>query len=307
MISVVVISKDEPELRATLTGVSLEAETHENGSSGGQTESTAGSAKPGDASGVEVLVVDASSGRLDSIRREFPAVRWLDFAVDDGSVTIARQRNEGIRQAKGDVIVFTDAGCTPKAGWLHALTSPILTGAEEMTAGRTLGEGPWSALYEPRTDEMPSYLDEAPTINLAFHRRVLDAAGGFDEQFEYGSDLDFTWRAVAHGIRISSVPAAVVTHDWGTRRRQLRRSFHYGKARVRLHRKHGTRLAALVRREPTTVAYPLFLLGLPLTAVFPSYLLLLVVPAWRARKSHPFITLIDHVVFGAGVLRGLLR
>jgi glycosyltransferase involved in cell wall biosynthesis len=306
MISVVVISKDEPALRATLSGVLHEAETVASRTAVVRVGSGTESGTPDD-EGIEVLVVDASSGRLDSIRIDFPRVRWLDFVVEGKSVTIAQQRNEGVHQAKGDVIVFIDAGCTPSGGWLRALTSPIVAGFEEVTAGQTLGLGPWSALYERPIEEVPRYLDEAPTINLAFHRRVFAAVGGFDDQFEYGSDLDFSWRVVAHGIRISLVPAAVITHDWGTRRRQLRRSFRYGKARVRLHRKHGTRLAALVRREPTTLAYPLFLLGLPLTIVFPAYPLILAVPAWRARRTAPLITVIDHLVFGAGVLREALR
>ncbi len=61
MISVVIISKDEPALDETLTDV---------------TGQLAGLAEPG-----EIVVIDASSGRLDHIRRahEVEAVRWLDF------------------------------------------------------------------------------------------------------------------------------------------------------------------------------------------------------------------------------------
>ena len=61
------------------------------------------------------------------------------------------------------------------------------------------------------------YLREAPTINVAVrHREVFHAIGGFDEGFGYGSDVDFTWRAVAEQLRVRYVPDAVVTHDWGS-------------------------------------------------------------------------------------------
>jgi hypothetical protein len=53
------------------------------------------------------------------------------------------------------------------------------------------------------------------------------------------------------------------------------------------------------------VVYPLFLLGLPLTLVFPPYPLLLVVPAWRNRASGGFQALVDHLWYGAGVLAEL--
>ena len=82
------------------------------------------------------------------------------------------------------------------------------------------------------------YLKEAAsTINLAFRREVFDTVGGFDEGFAYGSDTDFSWRVTDAGYRIRSVPDAIALHDTGTLRRQLRRSYLYGKARVRLYRK----------------------------------------------------------------------
>ena len=50
------------------------------------------------------------------------------------------------------------------------------------------------------------YLNECPTINLAFRREAFDAVGGFDEAFAYGSDVDFSWRLIDAGYRIRSVP-----------------------------------------------------------------------------------------------------
>ena len=67
------------------------------------------------------------------------------------------------------------------------------------------------------------------------------------------------------------MPDAVIRHDWGGWRRQLRRSYAYGQARARLYRKHPARLRRVLRDEPMVVVYPAFLLGLPLTLVFPLY------------------------------------
>ena len=150
------------------------------------------------------------------------------------------------------------------------------------------------------------YLTECSTINLAFRREVFDAIGGFDEGFAYGSDVDFSWRLTDAGYRIRSVPDAVVRHDWGRWRRQLRRSYVYGKARVRLYRKHRARLRHVLRNDPMVVAYPVFLLGLPLTLIFPFYPALLLIPAWRNRSDGAVRVIVDHLVYGAGVLAELV-
>jgi hypothetical protein len=62
----------------------------------------------------------------------------------------------------------------------------------------------------------------------------------------------------------------------------------------------------VLRDDPIAVVYPLFLLGLPLTLIFPPYPLLLLVPAWRNRSHGIVRVLIDHLWFGAGVLAELV-
>jgi hypothetical protein len=61
----------------------------------------------------------------------------------------------------------------------------------------------------------------------------------------------------------------------------------------------------MLRHDPIVVAYPVFLLGLPLTLVFPLYPALLLIPAWRNRSDGAVSVLADHLFFGAGVLKEL--
>lgn len=53
--------------------------------------------------------------------------------------------------------------------------------------------------------------------------------------------------------------------------------------------------------------YPVFLLGLPLTVIFPFYPALLLIPAWRNRSLGAVRVVVDHLTFGAGVLAELVR
>jgi len=283
-VSVVVISKDEAQgLIETLAAVTA------------------------DAAADEVVVVDASEGRLDEISGQFPEVRWVTFSPrPDVRVTIPHQRNRGVAEAVGDVIVFTDCGCIPEPEWLPRLLAPILEEHEAVTCGRTKARGPSVYGGDP-PGRRSLYLEECPTINMAFRREVFDAVGGFDESFQYGSDIDFSWRLRKTGVRIRYVADAVVAHDWGDDRRQAKRAFAYGRARARLYRKHLSRLPRIVVDDPIAAAYPLFILGLPLTLKWKAYPLLLAVPLWRNRKQRPVRVLADHLCQGVGVLDELTR
>jgi GT2 family glycosyltransferase len=289
VISIVILSKDEPALDDTITDVIWQAK---------------GLKEPS-----EIVVVDASEGRLDHIRRRHDGeMRWMQFKPPPKRrVCIPHQRNAGVRSARGDIIVFTDAGCRPEAAWLDRLINPLRRG-ESIAAGLTLATPGSTGLYDrgARHALQARFLPECSTINLAFRREVFDAVGGFDEGFAYGSDIDFSWRLTDAGYRIRGVPDAVVRHDWGGWRRQLRRSYAYGKARTRLYRKHRDRLRHVLRDNPMVVAYPLFLLGLPLTFFFPVYPALLLIPAWRNRRDGAARVVVDHVVYGAGILVELL-
>lgn len=294
MISIVIISKDEASLDGTLTAVTSQV-------------------KPLGES-AEVIVVDASDHRLDCVRlRHEEQVRWVRFDQPPGiTVTIPHQRNVGVHEAKGEVIVFIDAACEPEPDWLTRLVAPILQG-EHVSTGRVLlprgsnGQKRIDRLIEEQT-RGSDYLRQCGSANTAFRRQVFDAIGGYDEGFAYGSDTDFSWRVKDAGYRIRWVPDAVIRHDWGTWRRQLRRHYVYGKARVRLYRKHRVRLRHVLRHDFVVVAYPIFLLGLPLTIVFPFYPALLLIPAWRNRSAGTLGVLNQvafGVAFGAGVLAEL--
>ncbi len=129
MISIVIISKDEPSLDETISDVVYQTKEIEQPS--------------------EIVIVDASDGRLDHIRLRYEAhVCWVEFKQPPGvRVSIPHQRNAGVAAAHGGIIVFTDAGCRPVQGWLASIVSPLYHG-EHIAAGLTLATPGSSGLYD---------------------------------------------------------------------------------------------------------------------------------------------------------------
>src|SRR5579862_8127533 len=114
-VSVVIVNKDDARIDATLAAL---ASQHDPRIS-------------------EVLVVDASDHRLDGVAARYPDVRWIAYEHPAKKArTIAEQRNVGVREATGDVIVFLDANCIPDDGWATELTDRVLAGAESVVVGR---------------------------------------------------------------------------------------------------------------------------------------------------------------------------
>ena len=60
--------------------------------------------------GAECVVVDASTPPLSALSTEFPWVRWFNFSSKDPDrhITIAEQRNFGVAESIGEIIVFCD-------------------------------------------------------------------------------------------------------------------------------------------------------------------------------------------------------
>lgn len=172
---------------------------------------------------VEVVVVEDSEGRG-------PA--WA--------------RNQGVRQAQGQVICFTDDDCAPFPNWAESLTKPILSGKAQATAGPTLmGEGATAA--DLAWESIVSYLQQqatkpgtsspgfAATANLVCSRELMEQLP-FDESFPAaaGEDRDWAERAAGQGAAPLFVRQALVLHQPGMRIRDfLRQQYRYGKGAAR--------------------------------------------------------------------------
>ncbi|HEX8051036.1 MAG TPA: glycosyltransferase [Solirubrobacterales bacterium] len=155
-------------------------------------------------------------------------------------------RNQGVRQARGQIICFTDDDCAPFPGWAEALATPILAGEAQstagpthMAAGATAADQAWEAIvgYLQEQAAKPGTASPgfAATANLACARELLERLP-FDESFPAaaGEDRDWAARAAEKGAAPVFVPSAIVVHQPGLRVRDfLRQQYRYGKGSAR--------------------------------------------------------------------------
>lgn len=253
----------------------------------------------------EVVVIDASQPEtLADIRQANPWAKWVQFPYSTMRSTPA-QRNMGLEVAGGDLIAFIDANCVPADEWLSAMVEDMEAG-EDIVCGPVRDKGRDLVHYAPELSE-PTYVDACTTISVGVRRDVFEAVGDFDLSFPFGQDTDFFWRTAGKGYKIYYDPRVSITHDWGGSDEQVRRAYQYGKSRAHLFKKHWRSQKRRLVREVHVWAYPLYIIGLPVTYFFPPYPFLALVPLIKNWKDRPLGILIHHLSYGVGVIAGTFK
>jgi glycosyltransferase involved in cell wall biosynthesis len=133
----------------------------------------------------------------------------------------AAARNVGILRAKGPIICFTDADCTPAPDWLEELTRPLCTNPD-ISGSKGIYRTQQKAFtarfvqveYEEKYDRLKHYsrISFIDTYSAAYRREALLAVGCFDERFPIAEDRELSYRLAAHGYQMVFQPTAVVSH-----------------------------------------------------------------------------------------------
>ena len=287
-ISVLIIVKDEPEIEKTLELL------HD------QCKNT----------NAECIVVDASEHRLDSIKVKYPWVNWIDYDQPTSKIiTIPHQRNIAVAAANSSILLFCDAGGTPSKNWVRDLSTPLLDGKQHLVGGPILYSNTFASTTGENLQNDGEILKVSTTANIGFTRSSFDLVEGFNESLSYGSDADFIWKLTAQGIKHICVSSAVMGLDGGSRRRELKRNWLYGKAIVTLLRLHPNKRRERFKSNPELWVYPLLLMmwvgAVMLILNNPLFILLplgatCILIFKNIREQHPFRIIIRHYIYGAG-------
>ncbi len=168
----------------------------------------------------EIIFVDGGSTDNTVVRIsnfQFPISNKKIFVKPGFS--IAQGRNVGIREASGEVIVMTDAGCIPHQDWFEKVTEPFNNPKTDVAAGfyRMTGETVFQKCLACYLGILPERFDPQNFLpsarSLAFKKEIWQKVGGFSEKLERaGEDTLFNYQAKHLGARFVTVPDALV--DW---------------------------------------------------------------------------------------------
>ena len=166
----------------------------------------------------ELLLVDNGSDSLPAISG-WPSFARLLHCAQPGSYAA---RNMGVGEARGELLVFTDADCRPEPDWLAGLLECRAAeghSADVIVAGgiQVVAEGAVTAaaLYDMAMGlPVADYVRRGygVTANLAMPRELIERMGGFDEQRFSGGDAAFCRLAVSRGARLVYCEQARVRH-----------------------------------------------------------------------------------------------
>lgn len=203
-------------------------------------------------SSIEAIVVDNGSQPPLALDEQFPFNLKVLHHSKPGSYAA---RNAGVAASTGEVLAFTDADCVAQPHWIeHGLNALLGEDTRSVIGGEVRMATPdnptATALYQSvvgfRQQENIERRCFSVTANLFCRRSDFDIVGPFNENLLSGGDLEWCWRARAHGIPTTYAPDAIVdTSPRTTLRGAMRQA-----RRVAAGRLHLARLASTASLPP---------------------------------------------------------
>jgi cellulose synthase/poly-beta-1,6-N-acetylglucosamine synthase-like glycosyltransferase len=167
----------------------------------------------------ELIVIDNHRTPLPELATALPPGCILLHEPQPGSYSA---RNRGLREARGEIVAFTDSDCLPAPDWLRTGVNALLDNPDLGFVGGEieltwLGERPNIVeIYDLCLGlNQAEYIDRGrfcATANLFTRMSVLEKVGRFDDTVFSGGDRMWGERAVALGFRCSYMADAVVLH-----------------------------------------------------------------------------------------------
>jgi glycosyltransferase involved in cell wall biosynthesis len=176
----------------------------------------------------ELLVIDsASTDHTADVIKACPFPGGIRVIRED-LPGLSRARNRGVKEATGEILLFTDDDVRPPKQWVGAMCAPILAGNVSAVAGGVEIASnllrPWMQKWHRILMASTEHLDDSAPCNLvganmAVAREVFDRVPGFDPEIGagalgYGEEVLFSAQILQAGFKIAYVNDATVEHHF---------------------------------------------------------------------------------------------
>jgi glycosyltransferase involved in cell wall biosynthesis len=168
----------------------------------------------------EFVVCDGGSSDGTAERIQSFSSRGLRLRlIIEPRANISRGRNLAIREARGDILAITDAGCRLEPDWLEEITRPFCDGRRDEVDVVCGYSAPWAETFFQKCLAIAFVVlpEETPVKDLmpssrcvAVRRTALERAGGYPEWLDIAEDMYLDRRLKQVGARFLFAPDAVV-------------------------------------------------------------------------------------------------
>jgi cellulose synthase/poly-beta-1,6-N-acetylglucosamine synthase-like glycosyltransferase len=283
----------------------------------------------------EIIIVDGmSTDKTRDIVQRYPVKLLLNERKN-----VAAARNLGVKNARGELVAFTDGDCKVDPKWLKTLIyemqdtpddvvcfgGPNLIFDTDPVFGRVVGYAQESFLgsggsAQSKNSTKKHYVGSLPNCNAMYKKTAIQEVGGFDERFVVGQDGDLNYRIGKKGNRFLYIPEAqVLHHRRGTLKSFSVRMFKYGMWMAELFKKHGEFVRWYAFLPSIAIVFAVTLLIASIKYFTPSLILLALIAiyfilvfttsiqvAYKMRSKHGlfalFIIPVQHIAYGLGFL-----